>query len=277
MADETIAVTAIRDAFVREQDAPSNFGGGGLLCVAGQDSVNEVEQPRGRFDSVVVFDLTSAVALFDLSFGTQQWVITNVELQLAHVVVPDNPLFPRGIGNFQVLWFSEDTWTEGTGSPNAPTQNGGDEMSWQFLQSLLVTATEGPLGSFLTSGVTGVHVYELALDTNFVTDIAAGGMVSLHFVPQSADLGFTLRSRNFGDSAQRPKLLITAARFILGDLNCDTIVDIQDLEPFVQCLMDPVLYSSLHLGCEPTQADFNDDGSVDGADIAGFAEALLSP
>ncbi len=277
LGDETIAVTAFRDAFVREEDPSSNFGGGGLLCAAGEDSVNGVGQPRGRFDSVIVFDLSSAVASFDSSFGAQQWVITDVVFQVAQVVAPDNPLFPRGIGSFQVLWLSEDTWTEGTGTPNAPTQGVGDEMTWQFLQTLLATATESPLGTFQNEGETGLHQYALSFEPNFMTDIASGAMVSLHVVPQSADLGYTFHSRNFGVPEERPQLLVTAARFILGDLNCDTMVDTQDLEPFVQCLLDPMLYADLHPGCAILQADFNDDGAVDGADIGGFTENLVSP
>src|SRR5262245_18240248 len=114
-ADQTVALVPVQDAFVRELDPTLNFGGAGALCVAGTNSANASGDPRGRFDSVLQFDASPAVAAFDTSFGAGNWIITDIELQAMEVGTPLNPIFPRGAGTFMIRWISEDLWTEGTG------------------------------------------------------------------------------------------------------------------------------------------------------------------
>ena len=62
---QNLAADALHDALARELDPGSNFGGAGLLCVAGTASVNDVGQPRGRFDTAMKFDVSAALATFD--------------------------------------------------------------------------------------------------------------------------------------------------------------------------------------------------------------------
>jgi hypothetical protein len=61
----------------------------------------------------------------------------------------------------------------------------------------------------------------------------------------------------------------------LGDLNCDELVDFDDINPFVLALSDPVAYEAAFPTCYLWNADCNTDGQVDFGDINAFV-ALLS-
>lgn len=65
---------------------------------------------------------------------------------------------------------------------------------------------------------------------------------------------------------------------ILGDMNLDGAVDVDDIDDFVLALVDPIAYAASHGGIDPTQrGDMNQDGLLNGADIAGFIQAILTP
>ncbi|MEM8494339.1 MAG: PQQ-binding-like beta-propeller repeat protein [Planctomycetota bacterium] len=62
---------------------------------------------------------------------------------------------------------------------------------------------------------------------------------------------------------------------VLGDLNCDGVLDNLDIDPFIQALIDPAQYALDHGGLDPDAlGDFNDDGTLDNLDIFGFVNAL---
>jgi subtilisin family serine protease len=66
-----------------------------------------------------------------------------------------------------------------------------------------------------------------------------------------------------------------------GDLNCDGVVNLADVSHFAQALADPAGYEADHDGsphahCNRPLADMNDDGEIDGLDVAGFVEVLIS-
>ena len=63
----------------------------------------------------------------------------------------------------------------------------------------------------------------------------------------------------------------------LGDLNCDGVVNIDDIAPFALALVDPAAYQAQHPGCSPARADLNQDTHQDGADIQPFVDLLLPP
>lgn len=273
-ADPILSVIAAQDSFVREQDPTSNFGGAGLLSVAGASSVNGLGQPRGRFDTVVQFNVASAVSAFDTTFGAGQWSITGVVLQLTENAAPENSLFPQGVGAFEVSWLSDDSWLEGTGSPNSPSHGSG-EITWNLLQTILQSAMESSLGAFSNTGADGDRPFSLSTDDAFESDFMAGGTVTLHLSPISDGLGFNFRSRNFGNASQRPKLIVTADAIRPGDLNCDGSVDEMDIDSFVLALLDPAAYSTVFPGCDVTRADLNHDGSLNGGDLQAFVALLL--
>ena len=61
-----------------------------------------------------------------------------------------------------------------------------------------------------------------------------------------------------------------------GDLNCDDLVNQQDIAPFVLRLVDPAAYESQFEQCDPTAADMNNDDSVDGNDVQDFVALIVS-
>ena len=61
---------------------------------------------------------------------------------------------------------------------------------------------------------------------------------------------------------------------ILGDLNCDSLFNGGDIDPFFLALADPVLYQQVFPNCDRDHADMNGDGQVNGADIDVFFECL---
>ncbi len=62
---------------------------------------------------------------------------------------------------------------------------------------------------------------------------------------------------------------------IPGDLNCDTQINADDAERFVQSLLDPEGASESQRGCSILHADVNEDGRIDGEDIGPFVGLLL--
>jgi hypothetical protein len=65
-----------------------------------------------------------------------------------------------------------------------------------------------------------------------------------------------------------------AAR-VPGDLNCDGVIDFDDINPFVLALSDPNGYYAAYPYCNVWNGDCNSDGVVDFDDINAFI-ALLS-
>jgi hypothetical protein len=275
LADQVVAITPIEDAFVRQSDPSSDFGAAGLLCAAGADSVNGVGQPRGRFDSLLQFDMSGPVLAFDTAYGAGNWDISQIVLQVAQVAAPENAFFPRGIGDFDVFWLSEDSWSEGAGTPNAPIPGTGDQLTWNTLEALLTSGSETLLGTFANMGVDGTNQYGLVPQMAITSDMKSGGIVTLHVSPRSSNLGFTFHSKDFGDPLGHPQLIVSAIPILDGDLNCDGLVDVQDIPAFVSSLLDPGGYTTAHPGCNIVRADMNHDGFEDGRDIGEFIGAIL--
>ncbi len=60
-----------------------------------------------------------------------------------------------------------------------------------------------------------------------------------------------------------------------GDANCDGMVNLADVEPFVVALLDPVAHSALWPGCPLQHVDITADGHADAHDIAAFVELVI--
>ncbi len=63
----------------------------------------------------------------------------------------------------------------------------------------------------------------------------------------------------------------------LGDLNCDGVVDFDDISPFVKALVGQAVYESWYPDCNWLNGDYDNDASVDFADIRPFVAALARP
>ena len=62
---------------------------------------------------------------------------------------------------------------------------------------------------------------------------------------------------------------------LLGDLNCDGLLDIGDVAAFALSLVDPAGYGAAYPECDIGRADMNADGAADGLDVQPFVDALL--
>jgi hypothetical protein len=63
---------------------------------------------------------------------------------------------------------------------------------------------------------------------------------------------------------------------LLGDLNCDGVLNAFDIDPFVLALTDPAGYAAAWPNCDRMLADINGDGVVNAFDIDAFV-ALIVP
>jgi hypothetical protein len=59
-----------------------------------------------------------------------------------------------------------------------------------------------------------------------------------------------------------------------GDLNCDELVNFDDIDPFVLALTGQAAYEAVYPDCQWLNADCNGDGSVNFDDIDGFVALL---
>jgi len=75
--------------------------------------------------------------------------------------------------------------------------------------------------------------------------------------------------------AQRIRDIVNAKAPVMGDANCDGMVNFNDVGDFVLALIDPGLYQSVYPGC--IGADVNADGMTDGEDISPFVSVLVGP
>ncbi len=184
-----------------------NFGGAGTLVVASAASA------KGEFQSVIKFNLTNAIALFNTNYGAGNWTITGISLELTSNygtggVQPNNAIFPVISGGKYVLeWLSNDDWVEGTGTPNLPTTDGVNYDSLSDLLSgaheILGTNTYVPPGN-------NVHLtYTLPLMTNLVADVSGGGQVTFLFHAADNQIGYLFNSYSYG-RGNEPLIHVTA-------------------------------------------------------------------
>ena len=274
-----VTLLPIQDAFVREDEPTRNFGATGALAVAGPEALNGVGQPQGRFDSMIQFDAAQAVAAFNVQFGVGAWQFTAATLLMQEEGAPGNPIYNRGSGQFSIAWISDDNWMEGDGTPQFVTEGVGNEMTWNYLQSLIGSSAVSSLGVGTGNGTSGPVSATLNLTPSFLADLNNGAAVTLHLEAITQTLGYTFFSRDYATTpAFRVALQLTAvAAGGAGDLNCDGIVSPTDIAPFVLALTDPVAYASNFPACSTTRADLNGDSRVDGLDVQAFVNALTGP
>jgi hypothetical protein len=61
-----------------------------------------------------------------------------------------------------------------------------------------------------------------------------------------------------------------------GDLNCDGVVNFDDISPFVTALVSQTTYEARYPGCPWLNGDINGDGAVDFDDISPFVGCLVA-
>ena len=91
------------------------------------------------------------------------------------------------------------------------------------------------------------------------TGVAIDSARNLHVVDTN-----NMRALRFDASFGRP-----------GDMNCDGLVDVSDIAPWVTAVLNPSSYSAAFPNCDITLGDLNGDGRIDGRDIRGLVAAIL--
>ena len=218
VAQVTFSGTTWADAFVTTGSSNNpagsdltglDFGAAGTLVIAPANS------GKGEFQSLLKFNFSNAVALFNTNYGAGNWTITGLSLTLTSNygtggVQPNNAVFPKvNGGNFVIEWLADNDWDEGTGTPILPTTDG---VTYDSLPALL----SGPheiLGTNLYTppGNNIPATYALPLDPNMVNGIVGGGDVT--FLLYAADdlIGYLFNSYSYGRGNQ-PLVNVTAAR-----------------------------------------------------------------
>jgi hypothetical protein len=216
MAQVTFTNTTSADAFLAtgSPDNPAgtnltdlNFGGAGTLAVS------PASADKGEFQSVVRFDVSGAAGLFDAAYGTNQWSVGGILLQLTSNYgtqgqQPNNRIFNviNG-GQFVIEWLSNTNWIEGTGNPSLPTMDG---VTYDSLPDLLA----GPheilcTNTYVPPGTNVPVIYTLPLDTNLLAAVNGGGSISLLFYAGDNQVGYLFNSHEYG-RGNEPLIEVTA-------------------------------------------------------------------
>ena len=200
-AAAAVSMNPVADAFVSSANATNNYGAAGALDVAA------AALPKGEFQSLMRFDLSAARTSFDGQFGVGQWQVQSATLQLT-ATTPNNPVFNTvAAGQFSASWMQNDSWLEGTGSPNLPTSDG---VTFSTLPSFL-SASDEALGMFaFAGGTSGNNTYTLGLPGSFTADMTSGNNVSLRLFAADNAVSYVFDSRNFGTAGARPLLTVNA-------------------------------------------------------------------
>jgi hypothetical protein len=206
----TVTVNPTDDALVSSKgtNAAFNYGGAGALGVSASGLAN------GEFQSVLKFASSSAKNQFDAHFGTGQWMIQSISLQLTAASPTNNLSFfnSQAAGQFALSWMQNNNWTEGVGNPNSPATPTGTDITYNSLQGLL-GANDENLGTFShDASISGASVYTLSLNgaSGLLGDISSGTPLSMRAYAADASVSYLFNSENFTNAANRPLLSITA-------------------------------------------------------------------
>jgi alpha-tubulin suppressor-like RCC1 family protein len=216
-AQETFSATTIADAFLCTGSAAYengadltglNFGAAGTLAIAPASSL------KGEFRSVIRFNLAGMTNQFNADLGTNNWAVTNITLQLTSNwgqdgAQPNNPIFNViSGGQFVIEWMSDDTWIEGTGTPNLPTTDG---ITYGELPMYLVSP-HIPLctNTYVPPGPNVAVDWLLPMQPDLVTNVAAGGDVDFYFYAADDQVNYLFNSYKYG-RGNVPLILVMAA------------------------------------------------------------------
>ena len=194
--------------------ATKNYGNSGTLAIAPASST------KGAFDSVLLFNTSSAVNQFNTMYGVGDWTITGVTLSLAsnfgtQGTQPNNNIFNTiNAGSFGIDSLTDTTWTPGTGggsgTPGYPVNSDVDYAYIPTLQSFgydfLNDYTYTPPGNnvYLT--------YTLPGNDPILDSTAAVGAVSLLFYAADNNVSYLFNSQIFmsgNSNDNHPELTLT--------------------------------------------------------------------
>jgi hypothetical protein len=205
-AQITNSVYPSADAFVRELAPEENYGGAGAVTISGSDAVNAMGQTNGLADTFMRFPTADVAAAMNTQYGSNGWTVTSIVLTANENGMPNNPVFTRGVGAFEIRWIATNNWIEGTGTPNMITSDG---VVYDDVAGLLNPALDVSVGVFTNAGVTTMESFSLALAGPLVSNILVGADVDFYLTAASTTVGFTFNSRNYIVQSDWPTLNIT--------------------------------------------------------------------
>jgi 6-phosphogluconolactonase (cycloisomerase 2 family) len=184
--------------------------------------------------------------------------------------------------------------------PNSPFVSPGASPSNVFLtgdDTILIAGhgTDATVRTFLVDSETGTltatpHMFDVGLqgtlgdvrtmgDFMFVTDnsTAIDGLTGVYSFKIGPDGSLNMNGPGiYLTGGIAPRSLATwVPQPTLGDLNCDNVVNLDDIDPFVLALIDPDVYDDAYPDCDITWADTNGDTMIDGQDVAMFITFLV--
>ncbi len=178
----------------------NNYGGAGAITVSAPG------MPQGEQRSILRFDISTATASFNSTYGVGGWTVTGAQLELT-AAAPNNGIFnANAAGSFLIQWTPNDSWTEGTGNPNTPSGTG---VKWTDIATLATGAESEGTQNY--NGALGTVDYTLAPSAGLLSDITAGGPVSFILSTTDPAMSGLFDSRSFGTASARPALILTAS------------------------------------------------------------------
>jgi hypothetical protein len=180
----------------------SNYGAAGALAISAPGL------SKGEFQSVMQFNLSTAKSTFDSLYGAGMWSLQSVTLQLN--ATPNNMTSffnTTAAGSFNISLMQNNSWTEGGGTPAAPSATG---INFNTLQGLINNSTDEALGTFSFGGnTTGFNTYTLTLSPTLFSDLNNGNNMTLRGYANDSVVSYLFNSENFNTAADRPLLTIT--------------------------------------------------------------------
>lgn len=200
--------TSNADAFVTTGTATddlsgNNYGAAGAMGVS-------AALPNGTFASLLRFDLSSATATFNSTYGTGGWSIDSIALQLT-TTTANNAIFnPSQPGTFDVKWISSNSWVEGTGNPKNPSSTG---VKWTDFAGLTSGAQAEGVFNVTNTGDGVTASYTLSPSSGLLFALQTGRQASLALTadPTDSTMSALFNTRDFGTPGRRPALIITAS------------------------------------------------------------------
>ncbi len=141
------------------------------------------------------------------------------------------------------------------------------------LHQLIVGSAGAPLATFdgfydgNNDGYLPLQQYYIS-QYGYVVLVVDGLQVSLTWVQR-------VSAGHYVDMETWTYLVIPAPR--TGDLNCDGVADLADINPFILALTDLPAWQTQFAGCPDANGDLDGDGSVGFADIDPFVGLLSAP
>ena len=164
--------------------------------------------PQGEFQTVLKFQLSGISSSLNATYGTGQWSVQSLTLQLTASPHNNSIFNPIAPGNFNISLMQNSSWVEGTGTGSTPTTDG---ISYNSLQSTYINnVTDQALGTFAFGGnSTGADTYSLNLSPGLVNDLQDGNDLSLRLFAADDVVSYLLSSRQAG-MVLSPTLIIDA-------------------------------------------------------------------